>query len=47
MMPDSVVLFATVILLVPMGYFLLAAPGLGQIALYAVARTERPPETSR
>jgi uncharacterized membrane protein len=26
MMPDPVVLFATVILLVPMGYFLLAAP---------------------
>jgi hypothetical protein len=39
MMPDPVVLFATVILLVPMGYFLLAAPA------FLLVRLDIPPVT--
>ena len=38
-MPDPVVLFATVILLVPMGYFLLAAPA------FLLVRLDIPPVT--
>jgi hypothetical protein len=39
MMPDPVVLFATVILLVPMGYFLLAAPA------FLLVKLDIPPVT--
>ena len=39
MIPDPVVLFATVILLVPMGYFLLAAPA------FLLVRLDVPPVT--
>jgi hypothetical protein len=43
MMPDPVVLFVTVILLVPMGYFLLAAPAflLVRLEIPAVAQLLR------
>jgi hypothetical protein len=43
MMPDAVVLFATIILLLPMGYFLLAAPAflLVKLDIPPVARLLR------